>query len=133
MMKQYLAQRGQAGGTNVRVPEQSSNPKHSLQKCTWSEPGTNVTMNRTIEDILEQTDCEPQNGHSISHHWSSKCTNKQYTYMCQVHTKRPFHSSASAVKMLFPLLGTPLTMGTREATINVKEMRATGRGAACAC
>jgi len=64
MMKQYLAQRGQAGGSNVRVPEQSSNPKHSLQKCTWSEPGTNVTMNRTIEDILEQTDCEPQNGHA---------------------------------------------------------------------
>ena len=60
-MKQYLAQRGQAGGSNVRIPEQSSNPKHSLQKCTWSGSGTNVRMNRTTEDILEQTDCEPQN------------------------------------------------------------------------
>ena len=37
MLKQDLAQRGQAGGSNVRIPEQSSNPKHSLHKCTWSE------------------------------------------------------------------------------------------------
>ena len=51
----------------------------------------------------------------------------------QKHTRRPFHSSASAVKMLFPLLGTPLTMGMREATTNSKEIKAIGSGAALDC
>jgi len=53
-VKQYLAQRGQAGGSNVGIPEQSSNPKHSLQKCTLSEWTFDITKNTTTEDSLSR-------------------------------------------------------------------------------
>ena len=66
MMEQYLAQRGQAGGSNVCIPKQSSNPKHSLQQRTLSEQGSNNTMKSTINDTLGQTDGDPQISRSIS-------------------------------------------------------------------
>ena len=63
MMNKHLAQRGQAGGSNIRIPEQSSNPKHSLQKCTWSERLTVKFQMAILSDVTGQANAQTDNMH----------------------------------------------------------------------